>query len=394
MNLTALKNRIKKIPFERLFAAVQSKQFIGLSIIVLIFVLFLSGIIIALYFYRFHACLSTEQSVWGAFGDLVGGIFGPTLSFAALIAAFLTIHHQFGEIEKQEEIRRLTVFESSFFNLLHNHSEMVTNFVYYDEQTDVPYQGRKFFVDSTKRIKGLLFGEVKKLLIEKCAENPEMISKEFYQIIIPIYFTTSIYSNLIASKVDAQRLIEKGGSYPFDEFITDFISVLKKESVDLRKQILTQIFDFHRQDLQEKKFDLVLNYYETGFSLESKLQLHDAAYISFYDKFGGEAGYFFRNLRNTLGFIDEKCPLKDEKEKKRYAKLIRAQLSRFEIALLFYNCLSQRSSKVFNNLVSKEKFNMLKGLYPLDLFDFLNYRALLKERNIEITIDNEYLGKR
>ncbi|EIN6343186.1 putative phage abortive infection protein [Vibrio vulnificus] len=51
-------------------------------------------------------------------------------------------------------------------------------------------------------------------------------------------------------------------------------------------------------------------------------------------------GHYFRNLYQIIKFIDESELV--EKEKQKYARMLRAQLSSDEIALLFFNCLSSK----------------------------------------------------
>lgn len=66
-------------------------------------------------------------------------------------------------------------------------------------------------------------------------------------------------------------------------------------------------------------------------------------------------GHYFRSLYNIVKFIDRS----DVNEKDVYTNLVRAQLSRDELLLLFYNCLSEEGSK-FKPFV--EKYRLLKHL--------------------------------
>lgn len=75
-------------------------------------IIFLSAVVsficvLGLYFFKFHGRLSSEQALWGAFGDFVGGTLNPILSFMALIALLLTIVLQNRELEQtREELKR------------------------------------------------------------------------------------------------------------------------------------------------------------------------------------------------------------------------------------------------------------------------------------------------
>ncbi|MGX1203792.1 hypothetical protein [Marinobacter sp. MBR-105] len=51
------------------------------------------------YFINFDGGLSSDHTRWGTFGDFVGGILSPILSFSALIALLLTIVLQSRQLE-------------------------------------------------------------------------------------------------------------------------------------------------------------------------------------------------------------------------------------------------------------------------------------------------------
>ena len=98
-------------------------------------------------------------------------------------------------------------------------------------------------------------------------------------------------------------------------------------------------------DIAEKKKQSVLN------KINNK-------YEKFLKKYQGCVGHYFRHLYNIVKFVDEDGP-RGRKKKKRYTNLVRAQLSSYELALLFYNCLSVRG-KNFKCLV--EKYALLKDM--------------------------------
>jgi uncharacterized membrane protein len=96
-------------------------------------------VVVGAYVWRFQGGLSAEVGHWGQFGDYVGGVLNPTLSLFALIALLATFRLQVGELrmsvrelrnsstalEKQNETLRLQNFESSFFQLLRLHNDLV-----------------------------------------------------------------------------------------------------------------------------------------------------------------------------------------------------------------------------------------------------------------------------
>lgn len=81
------------------------------------------------------------------------------------------------------------------------------------------------------------------------------------------------------------------------------------------------------------------------------------AYLLFYEDYESEVGPYFSNLYNVLKFVDTS----DVGNKKLYTNFVRAQLSSFELVLIFYSALTQLDQGgKFKALL--EKYAMLKSL--------------------------------
>lgn len=96
---------------------------------------------------------------------------------------------------------------------------------------------------------------------------------------------------------------------------------------------------------------------------------------------------YFRHLYRIVKFVDE-CPVLDRTDRSKYDErykyicFLRAQLSDYELGLLFYNCLSENGIDNFKPLVERYAlFNNLrdkmlnnpgkeKGLYQKGAFEF------------------------
>jgi hypothetical protein len=106
------------------------------------------------------------------------------------------------------------------------------------------------------------------------------------------------------------------------------------------------------------------HYYSSDQNL-SKSERLKKAYDRFYedDQKKVELGHYFRNLYHIFKFIDESTII-DNHEKARYAKLVRAQLSTPELALLFFNGLSPKGAN-FKKYI--EKYSILLDLTSRDL---------------------------
>lgn len=86
-----------------------------------------------------------------------------------------------------------------------------------------------------------------------------------------------------------------------------------------------------------------------------------SVYLNTYERNQSDLGHYFRNLYHIFKYIhfsDVSFP-----EKHRYANFARAQLSSFELLLLFYNCLSRNGVEKFKPLI--ETYQVLKNM-PLE----------------------------
>jgi hypothetical protein len=93
---------------------------------------------------------------------------------------------------------------------------------------------------------------------------------------------------------------------------------------------------------------------------EKYLERIQEKYIIYYQSKQSELGHYFRNLYHIFKFVRES----NIKDQKRYAGLVRAQLSQYELAFLFYNGLTpippEKSENKFKSLI--EEFQLLKHL--------------------------------
>ena len=80
----------------------------------------------------------------------------------------------------------------------------------------------------------------------------------------------------------------------------------------------------------------------------------------FFKEHQHEIGHYFRLLYNIVKLIKRT----DLIDKRYYTNLVRAQLSSYELVLLFYNCLSPQGREKFKPLA--EEFSLLKT-YPNDV---------------------------
>lgn len=105
------------------------------------------------------------------------------------------------------------------------------------------------------------------------------------------------------------------------------------------------------------------------------LTLLNETYFELYNKNKTELGHYFRNLYHIVKFVDSTPELMDFETRYSYIRILRAQLSTYEIVLLSYNGLSKHG-KGFMELI--EKYKLLKNIDFQD--QYLIERALLFEQ--------------
>ncbi len=81
-------------------------------------------------------------------------------------------------------------------------------------------------------------------------------------------------------------------------------------------------------------------------------------YEGLFAKEQADLGHYFRNLYHIIKFVRQ-SEIKDE-HKRDYTNLVRAQLSSYELILLYYNALSVYGRQKFKPLI--EKYGLLKNM--------------------------------
>ncbi|MBE0645587.1 MAG: putative phage abortive infection protein [Bacteroidetes bacterium] len=100
----------------------------------------------------------------------------------------------------------------------------------------------------------------------------------------------------------------------------------------------------------------------------------EASYLEFYDGFESTLGPYFRSLYHLLNYVD--ISDLDDERKRYFVSIVRSQLSRNELLLLYYNSMSVLGRKGMRRLVGK--YNVLKYL-PVSSIPNEKHRALLDE---------------
>jgi hypothetical protein len=106
------------------------------------------------------------------------------------------------------------------------------------------------------------------------------------------------------------------------------------------------------------------------------------AFHSFFETYEGELSHYFKNLYETIKFLDES----DLETKETYVGIIKAQLSPHEQALILYYSLSIPG---YNFLTYLKKFNLLSDLNPKILILETHFDEVFKQAIDSIGANDE-----
>lgn len=157
------------------------------------------------------------------------------------------------------------------------------------------------------------------------------------------------------------EMIEQNKTLRQQRFETTFFQLLRNHQdivngIDIRRYRQGQSF------VQSEGRDCFKSFYEMfKYNLRTEQDLDSTlkVYMAFYVEHQSDLGHYFRHLYHILKFVKNATEVKGE-EKFKYTSLLRALLSSFELALLFYNCLGEYGEEYFKPLV--EEFSFLKNL--------------------------------
>lgn len=107
---------------------------------------------------------------------------------------------------------------------------------------------------------------------------------------------------------------------------------IKKEG----RQVFTHYYSrFKNETLKKYKMDLIAYLDNLTFSLEKEKSTLSKSFEFYFRGRSGNFSHYFRYVYNMFKFID--CADIDDEDKKKYAKILRSQISNYELLILFYN---------------------------------------------------------
>ena len=244
-------------------------------------------IVVLAYTLNFEGPLSGNQNTWGVFGDYIGGVLGPILSFLSLIAVLGALIYQSKELGiSTEELRKS--------------SEALT------QQSE-----------SLKQ------------------QNFERTFFELVRLVGDIVKDMDVLKPSLPARVRVAMI--NSGSAPQEQ-----------------------------QPYQGRDcFNFLYKQYKAIYSTRSKgvgeslyrTDIISDSYLEFMNSYQNEVGHYFRTLYRVFKYIDES----NVNNKDNYSGIMRAQLSSYELTMLFYNSFHEKGEG-FKAYI--EEYALLENIDP------------------------------
>ncbi len=245
------------------------------------------------------------NDVFGQFGDFVGGVIGTFLTFTSFILLYLTLKSQQIEFEKQQ-------IKSHFFELLKIHRE---------NRDAIILKYPTFFEDSIECLNNVIYPYIKGRKNDSNKLNLDFIVAFSY---LFYYYGSSGTQSRTTIAVIMKKFRDKYFINVNDQTIDEINSPLSEEENPI-------LFGKIKKNELKDQF---------SFSIVHTTKNKKNEYLNITNK-EPILGTYFRHLYQTVRYINqiEKNNLSDI-EKYNYIKILRAQLSSYEQALLFWDTIS------------------------------------------------------
>lgn len=285
-----------------------------------------------------------SSDLFGQYGDFIGGFVGTIFSLVAILLLYKTLIAQQNSIVKQDEainIQRsafeIELFETTFFNLLKTQQELTDGIKAYFRSLDDNFTtitttvlGREFFAYSKPELKKIWLSIESENYLGTFDDDEDYlmyINQEIEEYYNP---NSPNYCHPNDAKIEENRIRDNERL----RYVNKFYQITKERWTEIK-------------------------YLPINKRIE-------AVYGLYFQRYHYAIGHYFRHLYHIIKFAKEFKPATEQHKdiNKKYIDFIQAQMSSFELMLLFYNALA------FPKLLDLLKeFNFLENLAEEDLID-------------------------
>lgn len=293
----------------------------------------------------------------GAIGDTIGGIVNPFIALAGVIVTGLAFYMQLRanqiqienfqtelqnqketfekQLEIQKEENRLNQFEAQFYEMLRLHKENVNEI-----ELDLYNQVENTVYDTSKG-GGHIFGRTTSS-IEKITNIKSIRGRDtFIYFANELEFAFKLYKEKIGTDLQFFNF-----SIPYKTFFNG-VTTLNASAYKTRAVIEKNNFE-----------NVVLN----GSLNNTFLDVPVKARYPIFEGHENKLGHYYRHLYHTVKFVALENDFLSYLEKRKYLRILRAQLSNYEQAMLFYNYLAYAQEWEKGNKFLSD-YRMIHNLY-------------------------------
>lgn len=287
----------------------------------------------------------------GAVGDYMGGTTVGLLSLASLLFVAAAMMMQKKELElqrkevmatrKEYEITNRTMkkqsFDSTFFNMINLHRSILSEINYGNEN------GRKAIEELYETLKKQYIEKTKNKWLHYFWNELDEEGKLTKEVLDSHYIKISNLKSKTPETLHIKSLIEQ--------------YIIAYGDLDKAKNVLQALDNLNVINWRNFSFDFEYHEFET----RPNYTIKNYYYEEFYKLNESKIGHYFRNLYRIVKYIEEyefsgKNEI-NERERKEYRGILRAQLSKYELLMLFYNiCYSEKGEKFKYILTGTEFF--------------------------------------
>jgi hypothetical protein len=323
--------------------------------------------------YRIWGSNPIKYDVTGQIGDFIGGVVGTIISGAGFYFLYLTLRAQRIAFEEQGKAFERERLESKFFDLVKMHRDNVAELKYngvefIESDTSHKFRSRQYegkrvftailgqFIHCWNELKPFFKREERIFERQYKSElevNPKIIENKIDHVLLA---KIDICYSIIFYGVSSEGLIilrEKfKGKYkekftedilrylslkPADDtaILSKWIAIFKKHRRLSKISLVNDVFAWREGKRQSASLESIFD----SNSTEQIVQNYHNRYTKFYGGHQFRLGHYFRHLFQVVKYINSQKNISYD-TKYEYIKILRAQLSTYEQAILFINSLS------------------------------------------------------
>ncbi|PFD84328.1 hypothetical protein CN275_26570 [Bacillus anthracis] len=287
------------------------------------------------------------------------------------------------EAKKETQITNETMkrqqFETTFFNMINLHHNILKELRYNDKV------GRDAISEFYAELKGIYINSIyreHKLSILKEGDIEKLNEltiqfliaqrlSEYEKNIIEVHcnplWVQGYYTHFDKEKFSELQAVRNAGNDElWNKFEDNLIKSFDRDIKDNREECIKVLDSYDLKWYGEQKKEIQIKHefitkFENEYYVETLTSLKYSAYERLYKEHENVIGHYYRNLYRIVKLIqnntfDSESQERDNEEKRQYRGILRAQLSSFELLMLFYNISYSEKGKKFKELVAGINF--------------------------------------